>query len=148
MRFFPTLMMCALVSAPAAAQEVRQCDELASAQAIAEPWDENTRTFANDRVRLAIIDTLEPAAAAFHLMILSPPYDELGSRQCRLVGLGNKLGFAGLSLDGLSSSYDPAKGLTWELPATVYDAATGGFQQAPLSVTIDQSSGEITAGLP
>lgn len=137
-----------MLATPLAAQEVRNCDDLASAQAIAEPWDKNTLTFANDRVRLAIIDTLEPAAAAFHLMILSPPYDELGARQCKLVGLQGQLGFAGLSFEALGSSYDPTKGLTWEIPATVYDAATGGFTQSPLSVTINQSTGEITAGMP
>ncbi len=139
------ILMALLMATPVAAQEVRDCDALASAAAIAEPWDQNSRTFANDRVRLAVIDTLEPAAAAFHLLILSPPYDEVGARQCKLVGIEGSLGFASLSLEGLTSSYDPAKGLTWDLTANVYDAGSGGFVAKPLSVTINQSTGAITA---
>lgn len=142
------LILSFLMAAPLMAQEVRDCDELASAEAIAEPWDKNTRTFANDRVRLAIVDTLEPAAAAFHLLVLSPPYDELGSRQCKLVGMSGSLGFAGLTLEDMEARYDPSTGLTWELKATVYDAVTGGFTQSPLSVTINQSTGKISAGMP
>ena len=148
MRLALSFLLSLMIATPVSAQAVRDCDELASAQAIAEPWAANTRTFANDRVRLAVIDTLEPAAAAFHLMVLSPPFDELGERQCKLVGLDGKLGFAGLTLEGIETSYDPAKGLTWGLSATVYDPASGGFTQSPLSVTINQATGEISADLP
>ncbi|CAN0606350.1 unnamed protein product, partial [Ectocarpus sp. 12 AP-2014] len=80
---------------PSLAQSVGDCDWRASAQALVEPWDapENTRTFANGDVRLAIIDTIEPAAGAFHLIILSPPYDEVGGRQCQVVSTNSSVGF-------------------------------------------------------
>ncbi len=143
-----SIFISLLMTLPAAAQEVRDCDELASVASIAEPWADNTRTFANDRVRLVVIDTLEPAAAAFHLVVLSPPYDAVGDRQCKMVSLAETLGFAGLSLSRLTSSYDPALGLKWQMDATVFDPNSSDFMQRILNVTINQSSGEITAELP
>ena len=137
----------ALFTVPVAAQQVRPCDELASVDAIGEPWASHTQTFAGNRVRLVVIDTLEPAAAAFQLVILSPPFDEIGGRQCRMVGSGEGLGFGGMTLDGLSSSYDPAKGLTWRVAVRAYNAATGGFDSKALSVTLNQSTGAIAAEL-
>jgi hypothetical protein len=133
-------------AAPVGAAEVRPCDgRTESAANLAEPWEAHTRTFANGDVRLAVIDQVEPAAAAFHLLILSPPRDELGIPQCRLVGGGGGLGLAGLSLDGLAAAYDPARGLVWSLPAQLFDPATGGFAPATLIVTLNQSTGAVTA---
>ena len=40
-------------AAPIAAQQARLCDWQASAQALVEPWNENTRVFANGNVRVA-----------------------------------------------------------------------------------------------
>jgi len=50
------------------------CAWQASAQYLAEPWGENTATFGNGATRIAVIDTTEPAAGSFGLVILSPPY--------------------------------------------------------------------------
>ena len=135
-----------LVAMPALAQEVRPCDDLARVDAIGEPWAGHTKTFAGNRVRLVVIDTLEPAAAAFQLVILSPPFDEVGGRQCMMVGSTGTLGFGGMTLDGLHSSYDPAKGLTWGVKVKTYNAATGGFDDKVLRVTLNQSTGAIAAG--
>lgn len=133
---------------PSLAQSVGDCDWRASAQALVEPWDapENTRTFANGDVRLAIIDTIEPAAGAFHLIILSPPYDEVGGRQCQVVSANSSVGFTGLTLDGMTSAYDPAIGLTFTLEAGAYDPNTGGLPRT-LTVTLNQATGGITANL-
>ena len=102
---------------PVAAQTVEECDWRAAAQALIEPWEENTRTFANGDVRLALTDVIEPAAGAFHLVILSPPFDELGGRQCRVVSAVGSTGFAGLTLVGMTSAYDPSIGLTFTFDA-------------------------------
>lgn len=135
--------LCGAAGAAGAA-EVVLCEGFrASAENIPEPWEANSRSFANGAVRLALIDTVEPAAGAFHLMILSPPYDELGGRQCRLVGAGAGMGFAGLSFEGLSAAYDPARGLTWTLPVRHFDPVTAGFRDGVLSVTLNQATGQI-----
>ncbi|EPX76948.1 hypothetical protein [Litoreibacter arenae] len=146
MKQFLAVTIFAAFALPATAQEVRPCDELARVDAVAEPWADSTQTFAGNRVRLVVIDTLEPAAAAFHLVILSPPFDEVGGRQCMMVGSGNSLGFGGMTLVGMTSSYDPATGLTWGVPVKSYNANTGGFDDRVLKVTLNQSSGAVTAG--
>jgi hypothetical protein len=133
-----------LLPALGAAQSVSDCDGwIGAARNLAEPWDENTRTFANGAVRLAVLDTLEPAAGAFHLLILSPPYTELGDRQCRIVGGRGGLGFAGMMFSDLDASYDPAVGLIWTLPVVVLVSDTGDFQTVGLRVTLNQATGDV-----
>ena len=95
-------MLLGALATPAAAQEAVPCDWAARADGIVEPWEDNTATFANGAVRLALIDTVEPAAGAFHLLILSPPLGELGERQCRTLGIGG-MGFAGLDFASLQA---------------------------------------------
>lgn len=133
----------------ALAQSVEECDWRASVQSLVEPWDalENTRTFAIGDVRLAVTDVIEPAAGAFHLVILSPPFDELGGRQCQIVSANNTIGFTGLTLDGMTSAYDPAIGLTFTIEAGAYDPNTGGTLPRTLTVTLNQATGAITANL-
>lgn len=135
-----------LMALPVAAQEVRDCDGLASVDAIGEPWRNHTRTFSGNHVRLVVIDTLEPAAAAFQLVIMSPPRNALGMRQCKMVGSSGTLGFGAMSLNEITSDYDSTKGLSWGIPVRVYDANTGGFTDKILSVTLNQSNGAITTG--
>lgn len=132
---------------PAMAQEVSRCDWRASADAIPEPWEAHTRTFSNGKTRLALLDVIEPAAGAYHLLILSPPEDELGARQCRVVGLDGGTGFAAVGFDVLEASYDPAIGLIFDVPVSVFDPATGGFVDRGLRVTLNQATGDISAGL-
>lgn len=129
-----------------AAQTVGECDWRASAANLAEPWETNTRTFANGAVRIAVIDTVEPAAAAFHLLILSPPYDELGLPQCRVLSAEGGGGFAALSLEGLEAGYDPALGLTLVLASGRY-SDEGLTHPTTLSVTLNQATGQITGHL-
>jgi hypothetical protein len=137
-----------LLAGPVAAQTVGPCNDYRSSVfALAEPWEANTRLFANGAVRLAVIDTVEPAAAAFHLVILSPPYDELGARQCRVLSGADGQGFGGLSLDGIAASYDPAKGLTFTLYATRWVPETDSYADAILAVTLNQATGAIAARL-
>lgn len=143
--FAGTLAALAALSAPASAQSVEDCDWRASLHAMAEPWEDNTRTFANGNVRLAVTDTIEPAAGAFHLVILSPPYDELGGRQCMVVSADGTIGFTSLTLDDMTSDYNPAIGLTFTLEAGGYNPETGGTIPQALTVTLNQATGEITA---
>jgi len=133
-----------LSAGPIAAQQARLCDWQASAQALVEPWEENTRVFANGNVRVAAIDTVEPASGAAYLLVLSPPYSELGERQCRVVGWTEQLGFAGLSFEALSSDYDPAIGLILTLPVQVAAVGGGASRAGLLRITLNQSTGVMT----
>lgn len=138
--------LATLLATPAAAQQVLPCDWQASARNIAEPWQDNSRVFANGAVRLAVLDTIEPAAGAFWLLILSPPHDAQGGRSCQMVGQGQGAGFAGLSLAGMDATYDPAMGLIFTIPAQVYDQDKGWFYDDWLTVIVNQASGRVAAG--
>ena len=132
----------------ALAQEVSPCDDYrSSAFAIAEPWDANTRLFAKGEVRLAVTDTIEPAAGAFHLVILSPPYDEVGGRRCALISAEGGIGFGSLTLDGMTAAYDPAVGLQFRLTAKRWLPDTDSYADATLNVTLNQATGAVTARL-
>lgn len=131
-----------------AAQQAFDCDWPARADSIVEPWVDNTRTFANGNVRLAALDTIEPAAGAYHVLILSPPYDELGGRQCRVLSLGEGVGFAGLDFPTLKASYDPAVGLVFSIDVSLYDGDMGTSFPKRLQFSLNQSTGEIGAYWP
>ena len=135
----------AALATPALAQTVEECDWRASLVAIPEPWDVHTRTFARGDIRITVTDAIEPAAGPYHLVVLSGPYDELGSRQCRVVSLQGSLGFARMIPASAQSAYDPATGLTLTIPAGTYDADTGGIDERDIIVTINQASGLVTA---
>lgn len=128
-------------AAPAMAQSVTDCDWKAQAGALAEPWEETSRTFSNGNVRLALIDVGEPAIGGYHLLILSPPRGELGERQCRIVTY-ETYGFGGVDFASLTADYDPARGLIFDLPVRVVDDA-GDLVPRRLTITLNQSNGEI-----
>ena len=143
----PAILSLLALSTPVAAQEIMPCEWQASAQSIVEPWSENSRTFANGDVRVTNLDTIEPAVGFAYLMVLSPPYDELGGRQCALVGAGRGVGFAGLDFDSLVSGYDPSVGLIFEVVVRVYDPDTATAPRRFLTVTLNQSTGDMTSNL-
>lgn len=140
------LALC--LATPAVAQEIGTCDDYRSSVAmLAEPWEENTKVYGEGEVRLAVIDTFEPAAAAFHLVILSPPYDEAGFGQCALVSFDGGSGFAGLNIAGITTSGDMATGLVFTMPATRWIPESDSYVDAVLNVTLNPTTGEITAKL-
>jgi hypothetical protein len=136
-----------LFAGPVAAQSVNPCDWQASAQALVEPWEQNTRVFANGDVRLAAINTVEPANGAAYLLVLSPPRSELGERQCRVIGFTDQVGFAAVYFDILTADYDPAIGLLFDVPVQIV-TADGGFSNGGLlSLTLNQSTGAMTTDM-
>lgn len=142
-------LLALALPAAGAAQDLSACDGRASARNLPEPWDAPavTRTFANGQVRLAILDTVEPAAAALHLLILSPPYDELNGRQCRILSAAGGMGFGGMTLEGMQAGYDPARGLIFSIPVAIFQPASGGFADATLGVLLNRATGGIVASV-
>lgn len=141
----PFIAASLLFAAPVAAQTVEPCDWRASAAAIAEPWQDNTRTFSKGAVRLALLDTIEPAAGAFHVLVLSPPYSELGDRQCRVVSFDGGMGFGNLTFSALEAGYDPAIGLMFSLPGTIFLPEDAFQNSVMLRFTLNQATGAIDA---
>lgn len=139
------LLPAAALAAPPA---VTRCEaDRASAEFLVEPWESHSAVYANGAIRVALIDTVEPAAAPAHLLILSPPLDEVQMRACHLVSLEKGSGFYSLDFARRKASYDPARGLTLTVPAETFVPETGRGTPATLTVTIDQRSGKIGAAL-
>ena len=134
-----------LFAGGAAAQVAMPCDWQARADALVEPWETYSKTFANGDVRVALLDVIEPAAASYYLLVLHPPYDEVGARACTVVGLDEGLGYAGMFFQDLEATYDPAKGLTISVPAVIYLPEQSFQNSALVSVTINQSTGGVIA---
>ncbi|MDO5620046.1 MAG: hypothetical protein Q4G24_01100 [Paracoccus sp. (in: a-proteobacteria)] len=150
------LAILAALTGPAAAQSVGPCGEWAAAENIAEPWEDNTDTFANGAVRVALLDVGEPALAAEHLLILSPPFDLRQMRRCRVVSAvvapegGWPSGFFRMDFAGRKASYDPATGLKLVIPVALPEDSTDGVVadgfSRTLTVTIPMNS-DISARL-
>ena len=143
-RFSLIACMTALVAQAATAQVAQPCDWQARADAIVEPWEENTATFANGAVRVAYLDVIEPAAAAAYFLVLHPPYDEVGGRTCTVVSLDEGLGYGGFIFEELTADYDPATGLTLTIPAIIYLPEQSFQNSALLKATVNQETGEVT----
>lgn len=141
------LSFAAFVGSAASAQHAAPCDWHADARGIVEPWEDHIRSFANGAVRVALIDTVEPAAGALHLLVLTPPYTAgMGERHCWVVGWDQGIGFVSLDFAGMVPGYDPARGLSLVLPARFYDPALEFSNIGLLEVVINQATGEVTAG--
>ncbi len=144
---FTLALWASLMASGAFAQDLHECDWMAMAGNIAEPWEDNTRTFANGNVRLAVLDTIEPAAGAYHLLLLSPPFDEIGERQCRVISLDGGVGFGAFDWPRLDASYDPSVGLTFHVRVQRYDAVIANYVWNWLTFTLNQSTGQINTWL-
>ncbi|GGM06492.1 hypothetical protein GCM10011534_30480 [Pseudooceanicola nanhaiensis] len=134
-----------LAAAPLSAASVSDCGDRASARFLAEPWEENTATFAEGEVRLAVLDMKEPAGAPSYLVVLSPPYNEVGDRQCKMVEAQPNYGFYQIDLATVEAEQDAETGLTLRIPVTDYADGWKNPPPFPLTVTINQSTGEVTA---
>lgn len=144
LRFISFVSMTCMVASASSAQTAFPCDWQARADAIVEPWEENSKTFANGAVRVALLDTIEPAAAAFYLLVLHPPFDEVGGRSCTVIGLDDGLGYAAVFFNELEAGYDPAQGLIFKVPAVIYLPEQSFQNSTLLTIAVNQSSGDVT----
>jgi hypothetical protein len=140
---FAVLLAALFGAITSQAQVISDCDLQTSAWNLAEPWEDNTRTFSNGAVRLAVLDTIEPAAGAMHLLILSPPYGPLGDRQCKVLSWSEGIGYAWLYFNELKAGYDPARGLTFEIPVQYFDPETSFSNSMLIFLELNQATGAI-----
>ena len=121
------------------------CEGPARVDAIIEPWEEHTRTFANGAIRIIGLDTAEPACCSYHMAIIAPaPQEENWPRQCLVLNDGGEwTGFQYLDVATVESSYDPGKGLLLSVPVERY---IDGVQSTKLTVgiRINQATGDVT----
>jgi hypothetical protein len=122
MRFVIAAAALLATALPAAAVQVRECDDAANIQTLAEPWEKNIRSFYKGQVRVALLDTGgEPVCCSMHLLIMMPNDDEPAEgRVCRIVGQKDQLGFESIDMSRLRTSYDAKRGLLIEFPYQLY----------------------------
>lgn len=152
MRSWMLLLTAAMCPAVAMGQVVNECDRVGEARSIVEPWEDHSRTYANGVIRVAAIDTGgEPVCCSSHLMVLSPSgngEDGPVYRQCRIVSQTENFGFYAVDVGGIDARYDPARGLTLDVPvATWHTGMENGADPhwSRMSVTINQSNGDVSA---
>ena len=126
---------------------VSQCHEdvsLVRADAIAEPWEKNTKSFSNGKIRVAVLDTYEPAAASWHLLVISPSgMDEGDGRACHVVSESKGTGFGGIDFATLKTTYDTKKGL---LLTFTYRTNIDGYPDKGrlAKIRINQATGQVS----
>jgi len=141
-------LLASLSAAPAGAQYMLGCNDswLANPIFIAEPWEDNTRTWANGAIRLAVLDTMgEPACCSVHLLVISPNLraDYGGQVVCNVVSAREgELGWSDIDLRGARSSYDPARGLLIEVPVRNYVDGID-YRPGTLRLRINQQIGAV-----
>jgi hypothetical protein len=143
----PALAAALLLVPPAQAQTLAECDWVASPANLVEPWEGTSRTFANGAIRIALLDTGEPACCFAHLLILSPSgeVEGPGYRACHVLSdTGQGLGFAEVDLAGIVASYDPARGLRLDVPVWRYIDGVSRGRPARVAVRINQATGAVT----
>lgn len=136
-----------LAAAPAAhaAPWLGNCNDYATAGLIAEPWEANTRTFYNGQVRVAVVDTNgEPVCCSSWLVVIFPDKDdELGGRTCMMLGSGEGLGFTGVNVKQIKSSYAAATGLTLTVPVRKLNVDTSGTRTEIITLVLDLNAGKL-----
>ncbi len=147
---YVAVLVATLLTSTASAQRVQPCFDgaripyRATAEAIAEPWEENTRSFADGKVRIAVMDTWEPAYGAYYLMVMYWAGGESELRTCDLVSQG-EVGFVGMTLEGMEASYKAGLGLVLKVPTTFYNPVEDEFEEGFIEVLIDRAANHVKA---
>ena len=138
----PLAALCLPLSA--AAQSLRDCDTPeANARNLALPVETAVRSFANGAITLIALDTDEPACCSGHLMVLHPSGD--GYLACTLISREGVSGFAATFVGETAGRYDPARGLTLDVPVLIHLPEEGFTNSGLVHITVNQAVGSVAA---
>lgn len=150
-RIFLTAALTTVISfLPATADVVRDCGDRVGVGAIAEPWEQFSRGYANNTVRIAVLDYEDPASSSLILMALYWTTDPHEGRVCKIITAtdGFPGGWADIQFSEITSDYSPNEGLIVSVPVLPYDAVghTGPDESAKYSVTfaVNRATGALT----
>lgn len=135
---------------PVAADVIRDCDDRVGVGVIAEPWEDFSRGYANNTVRIAMLDYEAPASSGLILMALYWTTDPHEGRVCKIISAtdGFPGGWADIRFAEISSNYKPSEGLIISVPVLPYDVVghTGPDESAKYNVTfsINRATGALT----
>lgn len=133
------------MSTYAPAQTVNECDWVSSAQNLVEPWSENARYFANGAIKVALLDTYEPACCSYHLLVVFP--DPEFGQACYVISDLPGQGWTAVRYKDLKANYDAAKGLRVNIEVDYYNPETGTAdpsRRTRYGVRINQATGNVT----
>ena len=141
------LSLCTILASQQASAEasIENCEGPSSVANVTYPWNEATRTFANEKIRIVTVDTGgEPVCCSAHLVILAPdPNNELGDWQCKILSDGRPWqGYQFVDIKNVKSSYDAGKGLLLSIPVERYMDGVKS-NKAMIDVRINQATGSI-----
>lgn len=133
-------------AAPSQAAILEDCNDYASAGLIVEPWEQNTRTFYNGQVRVAVVDTDgEPACCSSYLVVIYPDVDdELGGRSCTMLSQGERSGWAGIDVKAIRTSYNATTGLSLAVPVSVLRDDDTGVRKVTINLRLDLRTSKLT----
>lgn len=118
-----------------------RCTADMSLESIAEPWADNTATYADGEVRIVLL--FHVGLHEYQLAILHPPRTELGTRQCHLIAPAEDRGYAQMDFDRHRASYDAERGLIIQMPVQVDDSGEPGEGWSDYYININQQTGEV-----
>ncbi|MEM7241620.1 MAG: hypothetical protein AAF429_05500 [Pseudomonadota bacterium] len=97
--------------------------------------------FANGKTNVSVITT-EISDDAFHLLVTSPPMDANGSPTCQIISDITNDGFKKILMPLLEAHYDPAKGLSFDVPVQPLGEDS---KTVRLLIDLNQSNGKLDA---
>lgn len=132
-------------------ERITECDARASAGNLAEPWSDNSRTFAEGAVRVARLhDADAPECCRHYLLVLAPTGEATPAgarRQCLVVAPGGERGFRELDIGGIEAGYSPHIGLTLSVPVWLHREGTAPDAQPfadRMILLINQQTGSVS----
>lgn len=139
-RVLPLVLALLLAAGPAAALEVKSCDDanIGLTELIA-PVGKNSRTYKDDKVSVYVVDTIEPVCCAAGVaVVMADMADETGGNQCLAV-----VGVASVQLEDATAADDPAKGLLITIPTRVFSEAADSAPGEPIKLRVNAEKGTL-----
>ena len=131
------------LSAPLAqSASLRSCDSHeANVRNLVLPLEQGVRRFANGAINLFNLFQEEPACCGAHLIVTHPDPNAHYGQGCLLISNESNLGFSDINIQQAIAHYDPAVGLSIEVPATTWDGQRN--TQHWLRITVNQATGQV-----
>lgn len=143
---YAVAVSASVLATSAVSETIVACDYIASAANIEEPWENNTRTYANGDIRIALLNTGgEPVCCSNHLLIVSPN-PEYG-KGCHVLSDAEGYGFREVEFKAITSRYEPGTGIVLDVPVGDFDPDTGGVasrSRRVVRVQINQATGDVS----
>ncbi len=125
-RFWAILTLSVGLASAPHAQEVWPCNQKNSVpinrvENMVEPWAENTRTYRQGKVRVALLSRGEHKNGAFYLLVLTELGEGKGTRACWVVGHQPWEGYEAIDFQGIAPYHNGANELILTFPVQGYN---------------------------